>query len=105
MEAVSPDRPSLLFVDDDVDLQDTVQDAVRLIGIDRVVTVGSLAELERRHADALSCSLAILDINLGADLPSGIDVHRWLMNARYAGAVAFLTGHGADDPRVQQAAQ
>jgi DNA-binding response OmpR family regulator len=98
-------RSAVLFVDDDVDLRETIVDVTTYLGIGRCISVGSLAELEARRTDALACSLAILDINLGENAPSGIDVYHWLKTVEFAGTVVFLTGHGADDPRVQQAAR
>jgi DNA-binding response OmpR family regulator len=98
-------RRSLLFVDDDLDLQEIMRDTAELIGIDRILTFGSLAALKSSRSDALTCSMAILDINLGANTPSGIDVYNWLATERFEGPIVFLTGHGADDPRVQEAAR
>jgi hypothetical protein len=41
----------------------------------------------------LNCTLAILDVNLGAGNPSGVDAYRWLKQERFVGRVVFLTGH------------
>jgi DNA-binding NtrC family response regulator len=96
---------ALLFVDDDADLREVVVDATsHLLGMERCVAVGSLDELRQHREDALTCTLAVIDINLGLDAPSGIDVYQWLMTERFGGKIAFLTGHGADDARVQKAA-
>jgi DNA-binding response OmpR family regulator len=95
--------PALLFVDDDADLRDTIRETVAFLGLGGCVLAGSLADVESQHAEALACSLAILDINLGPDAPTGIDVYQWLREARFPGTIIFLTGHGADDPRVREA--
>jgi DNA-binding NarL/FixJ family response regulator len=97
--------PTILFVDDDEDLRETVCDLLSSLRPGGCLTVGSLAELEVRGAAALTCSLAILDLNLGANAASGLDVYRWLKRARFAGKVVFLTGYGPDDPLVQEASR
>jgi ActR/RegA family two-component response regulator len=56
------------------------------------------------HGDAaLSCSLAILDINLGAGQPSGLDALNWLNERRFSGRTVFLTGHARTFPLVEEA--
>ena len=97
--------PTILFVDDDEDLREAVREVVSSLKLGECLTAGSLAELEAQGAAALSCSLAILDLNLGANAASGIDVYRWLERARFAGKVVFLTGYGPDDPLVQEASR
>jgi DNA-binding NtrC family response regulator len=98
-------RPTILFVDDDEDLREAFRDLVSSLRLGECVTAGSLAELEARGPAALTCSLAILDLNLGPKAASGIDVYRWLERARFAGRVVFLTGYGPEDPLVQEAAR
>jgi DNA-binding NtrC family response regulator len=96
---------SLLFVDDDPDMRDTMQGVAESLGIARCVVAGSLAEVKALGADALACRLAILDVNLGWDEPSGLDVESWLRGESFTGTIVFLTGHGNSDPRVREAAQ
>ena len=72
-------------------------------GLGSCLGVASLAEVEAHRAEALACALAIIDINLGAHAPSGLDVYEWLQRFHFAGKVVFLTGHGANDPDVQTA--
>jgi DNA-binding NtrC family response regulator len=92
---------ALLMVDDDADLRDTFADVLSSLG-HRAVVVGSLAELTTHRGEALGCSLAVLDINLGPGAPSGLAVYRWLKEVGFGGKVVFLTGHGTDDPQVQE---
>ena len=47
--------------------------------------------------------LAFLDVNLGADNPSGLDALRWLRERGYPGKTVFLTGHGVENPLVEEA--
>lgn len=95
---------AVLFVEDDDDLRDTMQDILEKLGVPRVVTAGSLQEVEDRRNEALACQLAILDINLGTNQPSGVKVYEWLEREGFAGRIVFLTGHASDDPRVREAA-
>lgn len=94
----------MLFVDDDPDLRELMEISLGRIGIRHVVTAGSLSQVEQQREAVLACRLAILDINLGADEPSGVHVHEWLGHEQFAGKIVFLTGHAANDPQVQQAA-
>jgi FixJ family two-component response regulator len=96
-------EPTILVVDDDVDLRDAVSDLYALRGLGPCLGVGSLAEAQLHVARAQRCSLAVLDINLGEGAPSGVDVYRWLVQVGFPGQVVFLTGYGTDDPRVQEA--
>lgn len=96
---------AVLFVDDDDDLREVMHDMLARLGVARVVTAGSLREIEDRREEVLACQLAILDINLGAGQPSGLHVYEWLERARFAGCIVFLTGHASNDPRVQEAAR
>jgi DNA-binding NtrC family response regulator len=95
---------TILFVDDDQDLREMFFELTRLKGLGDSLCLPSLGAVEAQRAEVLGCSLAILDINLGNSAPSGIDVYRWLQGAQFGGKVVFLTGYGADDPAVQEAA-
>jgi FixJ family two-component response regulator len=104
--AASETRPTprIVLLDDDVDFREALGDLLELCCV-AYRGVGSLAELQE-HADyVLSCSIAILDINLGAGAPSGLDAHRWLLAHGFAGQVAFLTGHAHQTPIVRAAAE
>jgi DNA-binding NtrC family response regulator len=94
----------VLFVDDDHDLRDTMRDTLEFLGAGPSLMAGSLEELTATLPDLSNCRLAILDVNLGVDKPNGVDVFQWLTKRGYQGSVVFLTGHGADDPRVVAAA-
>lgn len=96
---------SVLFVDDDVDLRDVMQVSIGRISNHSCLAVGSFAEVQQERAQVLDCELAILDINLGKDNPSGLHVFGWLRLNGFKGTIVFLTGHGAHDPRVIEAAK
>jgi DNA-binding LytR/AlgR family response regulator len=46
--------------------------------------------------------MAFLDINLGQNLPSGIDVCKRLKNEKFPGKIFFFTGHAATHARSLQ---
>ncbi len=94
----------VLVLDDDNDLVESLCDFLRMFRA-TCVAAHSVAEL-RAHADeALACDMAILDINLGRDEPSGVDAYRWLRERHFGGRTVFLTGHGQSHPLVAQARQ
>jgi DNA-binding response OmpR family regulator len=93
----------VLLVDDDDDLVDVMRGLLADEGA-RVHVAHSLGEVERQRDDALASDLAILDVNLGAGQPSGVDVFEWLRAGGFAGRVVFLTGHARAHPLVTAAA-
>ena len=68
----------VLYVEDNDDLRELVVELVTAVLKHRCVGVGSYEELVGLGDEALGCSIAILDINLGPHQPSGIDAYRWL---------------------------
>jgi DNA-binding NtrC family response regulator len=93
---------SVLLLDDDDDLREALHGMIEFLG-HQCLSAGSLAEL-RAHADsALACSVAIVDVNLGSGVPSGIDAYAWLKQQHFPGSVVFLTGHARNHPLVKEA--
>jgi DNA-binding NtrC family response regulator len=95
----------VLLLDDDEDLLDSLADLIELSAPRRVLKARSVAEIQALAARALACELAILDINLGANAPSGIDALRWLLEHGFTGRAVFLTGHAPGFPLVEEAKQ
>jgi FixJ family two-component response regulator len=95
----------VLFIDDNRDLRELVRETLRFVGVEGSVIAASLADLKVQRDAAVACELAIIDINLGRDQPTGVEVHDWLKQEGFAGRVVFLTGHGEDDARVRAASQ
>lgn len=93
----------VLVLEDDADLRTILCELLSLSGADACVSAGSVAELQRKHAEALGCGLALLDINLGAGVPSGLDAYRWLKEKGFSGRLVFLTGHARSHPLVREA--
>jgi DNA-binding NarL/FixJ family response regulator len=65
--------------------------------------VRSVAELRALGHRALAADVAVLDINLGASRPSGIDAYDWLVDQGFEGRILFLTGHARSHPLVARA--
>jgi FixJ family two-component response regulator len=95
---------AVFFLEDNEDLRATVADLLSLFGRE-VVLAKSYAEMVEKGDRVLGCGLAILDINLGPDSPSGIEAYRWLRNKGFAGRIVFLTGHARSHPEVAEAHQ
>jgi FixJ family two-component response regulator len=93
----------VLYVEDNDDLRDLVVELVTCVLKRRCVGVGSYEELVALGKDALRCSIAILDINLGSNRRSGIDAYAWLRANGYTGPIVFLTGHASTHPLVVEA--
>jgi FixJ family two-component response regulator len=93
----------VVVLEDDEDLRSILCELLSLSGAEQTVSAGSLAELQRQRVEALGCGLAILDINLGAGVPSGLDAYRWLRDNGFAGRSVFLTGHARAHPLVREA--
>jgi len=93
----------VLVVDDDEDLRQALGDVlVEILGVDWI-GAASFEELVGLGERALACDVAILDVNLGAGRPSGIDAFEWLKGNGFRGRIVFLTGHARSDPLVAQA--
>jgi FixJ family two-component response regulator len=104
-DAVDPSATaaSVLFVDDDDDLRGLFVEMVGAFLARRCVAVGSYEQLVQLGDDALRCPVAVLDINLGQNQPSGIDVYAWLRSRGYRGRIVFLTAHASSHPLVVEA--
>jgi FixJ family two-component response regulator len=85
-------RSSVLVLDDDDDLRDALEDVLGVLGRD-VVLARSVDDLVRDKDEVLRRRLALLDINLGPGVPSGLDARDWLRSQGFSGKIAFLTGH------------
>ena len=90
----------VLYVEDNDDLREVVVELVTVVLNHRCVGVGSYEEVVALGDGALACSVAILDINLGANRKSGIDAYTWLRSKGYVGRIVFLTGHASTHPLV-----
>ncbi len=93
----------VLVLEDDDDLRTLLCELLGLGGVEGCVAAASYDALVRRGGEALGCGLALLDVNLGAGVPSGLDAYRWLQEHGFSGRTVFLSGHARSHPLVQQA--
>jgi DNA-binding NtrC family response regulator len=93
----------VLIVDDDDDLRLSLSDVVEALAHRGSLSAGSADEVHRLGPRAVACGLAIIDINLGEGLPSGLDVLADLRRRGFHGRAAFLTGHARSHPDVKRA--
>jgi DNA-binding NtrC family response regulator len=93
----------VLLLDDDPDLLDVLGSVIGEVYERPCFTATSYEELVKLGDRALSCDVAILDVNLGPGRPSGIDAYRWLQERGFRGRIVFLTGHARTHPAVQRA--
>jgi FixJ family two-component response regulator len=96
-------HPSVVFLDDNEDLRELMPILLKSsLDVDSLC-FASLGELQNHLEDVLLAKVAILDINLGADVPDGIDAFNWLIKNGFRGKVLFLTGHARANPLVARA--
>jgi len=93
----------VLLLEDDADQLEMLAMALSLVCGRECVRARSYADLTSLADAALGCGVALLDVNLGARQPSGLDAYRWLRDHEYRGRVCFLTGHARSHPLVVQA--
>lgn len=91
----------VLVVDDDADL---VEMFGLLFGRHHIAFRGAhtLAEVQAMGDELAKVTLAILDVNLGLNQPSGVEVAAWLRE-HYSMRIIFITGHAPDHPLVRAA--
>ena len=94
---------SVVFLEDSRDLQRLMSLLLKAkLGIE-CICLSHVSELIERAAEVLRQDIAILDINLGPDEPSGIDAYNWLKENGFRGKILFLTGHAKSSPLVTKA--
>src|SRR5215470_11761170 len=95
---------TVLFVDDSGDICEVIETMCQSLPAVECVCVSSISAVQKRAAQVLRTSLAILDVNLGPGEPGGVEIYRWLKGKNYRGKIVFLSGHARTDPDVGEAA-
>ena len=98
-------EPRVIYLDDDIDLLQVVAALIKHKTGHECLGLRTMADLRAHRKEVLGSAIAILDINLGANQPSGLDAWGWLRAEGYKGKIVFLTGHGAAHPLVARAEQ
>lgn len=95
---------TIFFLDDSPEFLFLVQKYIEHESGCKALTAESYDKTVLNEAPVMSSDMAFLDINLGSDVPSGIDVYLWLREKGYKKPIYFLTGHGANSVEVKKAA-
>ncbi|MEZ0392914.1 MAG: response regulator [Pseudobdellovibrionaceae bacterium] len=94
---------TIFFLDDSSEFLSLVKLLIERKCDCQTVTSSSYDQALQNEGPILDSDLAFLDINLGDESHSGLDVYRWLREKGYQKPVYFLTGHGKNSPDVQAA--
>ena len=90
------------LLDDDPDLLEALADLLQTRNC-HCVLARSVDELKALGRQVLDADVAVLDINLGPGLPTGLDAYEWLLSENFKGRLLFLTGHAHAHPLVARA--
>lgn len=93
----------VLVLEDDNDLRTLLCDLLVASGAKACVSAGSVEAMVQQREQVLGCELALLDVNLGSGVPSGLDAYQWLRENGFGGRIVFLTGHARSHPLVRKA--
>ena len=93
----------MILLDDDKDLCTVLSEIIVDLGSPHCVTVNSLEELKKLESKIFDYDIALLDVNLGDDKPTGIDAYNWMLEKGFKGKFAFFTGHARSNPLVKVA--
>jgi len=98
---MTQEQASVVFLDDSEDLRALMPLVLEpALGV-KCMCFGSLMEFEEHPNDVLRAKVAILDINLGPNVPDGIDAFNWLVAHGFHGKILFFTGHTRTVPQVE----
>lgn len=91
---------TIIFLDDSEDLRDLMSLLFASELGEECTCFNSLMEFENHRNDVLRAKVVILDINLGPNVPDGVDAFHWLVQQGFKGKVFFFTGHARTNPQV-----
>jgi FixJ family two-component response regulator len=83
----------IVFLDDNQDLRELMRDVLESSLKVECTCFGSVMEFTKNSEEVLRANVAILDINLGPNVPNGMDAFQWLTKQRFQGKIVFFTGH------------
>jgi DNA-binding NtrC family response regulator len=90
----------IVFLDDSEDLRALMPVLLASTLKEECRCFASVMEFENHAEEVLRARVAILDINLGPNVPDGVDAFHWLMKNGFQGKVLFFTGHARTNPEV-----
>ena len=91
----------ILLLDDNKELCILMKKMFEQFGATDVSSFHSYAEVES-ISNNLNFDLAFLDVNLGINARSGIDVFNLLVQKGFKGQIVFLTGHAGSYPLLKK---
>ncbi len=94
---------NIVLLDDCEDLRLLGQQTFKIRLKANCATFGSFEELIGSAQLVLASDLIILDINLGNNMPTGLDAYDWLQQNHFKNPIFFLTGHANSHPLVKRA--
>jgi DNA-binding NtrC family response regulator len=90
----------IVFLDDSEDLRALMPVLIASTLKEECRCFASVMEFENHAEEVLRARVALLDINLGPNVPDGVDAFHWLMEHGFQGKVLFFTGHARTNPLV-----
>jgi FixJ family two-component response regulator len=93
---------TVLVLDDDLDLCFVLRETFTMLGANSI-EFQSYADLVTHRNAVLEANIALLDVNLGKGVPSGIDAYNWLVQQKFKGRLIFFSGHAQSDPLIREA--
>lgn len=93
---------SIFILDDDQDLCWVMSELLLSLGASDCICANSVKELKALGTQ-FKFDVAILDINLGDNEPSGVEAYKWLIQNKFQGKIVFFSGHAKLHPLVQNA--
>ena len=93
-------RARIVFLDDNEDLRELLPALLETtLGVE-CLSFSNVMDFQNHSDQVLSAKVAILDINLGPNVPDGVDAFNWLMDRGFRGKILFFTGHARANPQV-----
>lgn len=97
---MTKDGARIVFLDDNEDLRELLPALLETtLGV-KCLAFANVIDFENHSDQVLNAKVAILDINLGPDVPDGVDAFNWLMERGFRGKILFFTGHARANPQV-----
>lgn len=93
----------VFILEDDQDLAFTYEQLVSLLTDQQTLLTHCFKEMQSKLEEILECKVAVLDIDLGENQPTGVDAFVWLRQNGFLNKIYFMTGHAQSHPLVVQA--
>ncbi|HEY8278443.1 MAG TPA: response regulator [Bdellovibrionota bacterium] len=95
----------ILILDDELELRQSLAATLEMALPVECVQRARKDDCHQDESRLNEFHVAVLDINLGHGLPTGLDAYFWLRLCGYQGRCIFITGHALEHPLAQEAAR